>query len=91
MPTDQQQLRATLDQLHQQLQDVDNLDQQVREQLATAMADIQGALSAKRNDVRADSNLSGRLSDTTLHFEETHPTLAGTVRSIIDTLARMGI
>ena len=91
MPTDQQQLRATLEQLHQQLTDVEDLNPQVREELAIAVAEIQTALLAPRQEPPDDRDLSGRLGSTMLHFEETHPTLAGTVRSIIDTLARMGI
>ena len=96
MPTDQQQLQATLADLHRQLSDTRNLDTEVRQQLSTVLRDIQAILEQSDDakpavSTEANASLTGRLGDAAAHFEETHPTLAGTINSIVDTLARMGI
>lgn len=91
MVPDREHLRHTLDELHQQLAGVDNLDPDVRTQLITALADIQRVLRSPDAQPQGESSFTGQLGDAALHFEQTHPTLSGTIRSIIDALARMGI
>lgn len=91
MSADREHLRQTLDELHQQLADVDDLDPEVRDQLSTALADIQRALRTPGGEPKAESSFTGQLGDAARQFEQTHPTLSGNIRSIVDALARMGI
>jgi Domain of unknown function (DUF4404) len=82
------------------------LNPEVRQRLETALADIHALLDKGGTlDSRADASkgrigdveggeeesIVERLSAAERHFEQTHPTLAGIVGSIINALSRMGI
>jgi cell division septum initiation protein DivIVA len=88
MSTDPARLQSTLDELHSQLADVDSLDEQSRQRLATALREIQAVLS---NKSKANESLVPRLREAARHFEGSHPALATTIGGLIDTLARAGI
>ena len=91
MPADREKLRAAVEELHNELASVEDVDADMQQLLKDAMADIDKALqdqSAKRDD---DGNLADRLSEAAQHFEDSHPTLTGIIGSVIDTLSRMGI
>ncbi|HEY2759506.1 MAG TPA: DUF4404 family protein [Pirellulales bacterium] len=94
MPTDAEQLKFTLDQLNRQLSEIGQLDPDQRQQLDAALTEIQLALKT-RTAVAAKSaaseSLMRRLGEAARHFEESHPTLAGTIGGLIDTLGRSGI
>ncbi len=97
MSPDSARLKATLDELHQQLADVDELDPALRGQLTTTLDEIQTALAATRvpntadKDNAASQSMVQRLRDAANDFEESHPAIAGTLGSLIDTLGRTGI
>jgi len=94
LPEDHERLRRTLAELHAELQSVDRLDPEVRTLLESAIEDIHGKLDAPSetgDEQPQDDTIANRLTEAARHFEVTHPTLSGTVGSVIDALGRMGI
>jgi hypothetical protein len=80
-------LRGLLAQLHERLASARSLDPESREMLATVALDIEGALKdddAAAVDVEPVEALAVR-------FEADHPSLAGVLRQIMDTLGKAGI
>jgi hypothetical protein len=86
-----EELRATLAHLHEQLQGAEALDPDVRADLHAAMGEIEDALEAESGRNLHEPSLRDRLSDLTRHFEESHPNLAAAVGRVVDTLANLGI
>jgi len=89
MPAAPDQLKATLDELHHQLADIDQLDPALRGQLNSAMQEIQTAL--KNKTAPGGESVMRRLGEAARHFEESHPTISGTIGGLIETLGRSGI
>ena len=89
MPADPEQLKATLDELRHQLADIDQLDPALRGQLHSAMQEIQTALKNKTSP--GGESVMRRLGEAARHFEESHPTISGTISGLIETLGRSGI
>lgn len=83
-----QQLEATLEELHEQLHSVDNLDSEQIHLLRSALEEIQTTLD--RSDV-SSSTLGQRLRDATRQFSQSHPVLTDTAGKIADLLSQMGI
>ena len=92
---DLSQLRAKLNQLHAELAGLQNVDPPAREHLEQTLSEIEAALeqmAAQPGSVpEAEEGLISRLTVATRNFEEEHPTFAGLLGSVIDTLGRMGI
>jgi hypothetical protein len=89
-------LRATLAQLHKELDRVETTDPEIQRLLESAVADILGTIERREGAAapsaeETDESIVDRLSAAARHYEETHPTLSGVLGSIIDTLSRMGI
>jgi signal transduction histidine kinase len=88
-------LRATLADLHAQLDDVEQLDPEVRDLLRDALAEIHETLehraSGEETGAAEQESLAQGLRELVDRFESSHPTLAGAVGSVIDALGRMGI
>jgi hypothetical protein len=83
-------LRTTLSELEKELATADSLDDQSREQLADAVAEIAATLRrGKRTEktTHAEDSLKDRLVD----FEASHPQLAMIVGRLLDGLANLGI
>jgi hypothetical protein len=83
-------LRSTLKELEAELSSADSLDDETREQLASAIAEIAATLRrGKRSETtrRAEASLQNRLTD----FEASHPQLAIIVGRLLDGLAQLGI
>ena len=94
MSDDQKKLGETLALLRQQLtaaEGSDELEPQVIARLHTAVGELEDALRGDPTDAAVHSSQSGYLSESMAHFEQSHPTLAGTVQRLIDLLAQMGI
>ena len=91
MTSDREQLQLALKQLRAQLQEVQSLDPEVAERLRSTVDQIDAALAGKPRPSAEESSLADRLSDAALDFEASHPTLSGTLGSVIDALSRMGI
>jgi chromosome segregation ATPase len=93
MSHDQERLEQALQELQQELDDLQNVDPQLRQRLERTLADLRSALAQtpRAESARQPPGVVQRLTEAAEHFEETHPTLAGTIGSVIDALGRMGI
>jgi hypothetical protein len=80
-------LRALLAQLHERLGATRSLDAEARTMLATVARDIEQAL---QND-NATAVAAEPVEELAVRFEADHPSLAGVLRQIIDTLGKAGI
>jgi hypothetical protein len=97
MPDDLQTLRATLAELHRQLEEADSVDPDSEAMMRQVMADIEQVLArADRGEPLQTStpehkSVVRRLTDAARGFESTHPMLSGAIGSVVDALAGMGI
>jgi hypothetical protein len=86
-----QQLRASLDQLRSQLAQASSIEPAVAARLRETIADVERAIEGLPLKKPGTPSLADRLSGAALDFEASHPTLSGTLGSVIDALGRMGI
>jgi hypothetical protein len=93
-------LHETIQRLHDELAAADNIDGSTAEELRSAIAEIQNALSQRveRSGTEDDAESLGdeaapgdRLSDTAREFEGSHPVLSRTIGQLVDMLGQMGI
>lgn len=96
MADESDKLRLAVEQLHQALEATHGLTPQSRELLERTLGEVRGVLaqpSAEEAPTSASppDPLRAQLAEAAAEFEGSHPTLAGTVRSVIDALAQMGI
>ena len=95
MPHDQSQLRAKLTELNRELASLQNIDPQVREHLQQTLEEIEAGWDELHSGAASlaphEGGVVHRLTETMRHFEGEHPTFAGLLGSVIDTLGRMGI
>ena len=87
MPTHQ--LQQHIAQLQQQLTATPSLDRVHREELEALIAELQ--LQLQQESLALDSNLVDGFNLAVERFEGEHPTLTGTLRNLLQTLANMGI
>ena len=87
MPTHQ--LQQHIAQLQQQLIATPSLDRVHREDLEALIAELQ--LQLQQESLALDSNLVDGFNLAVERFEVEHPTLTGTLRNLLQTLANMGI
>ncbi len=83
------QLRATLSELHEELKEIDQLDDQTREMLTNTANELDEVLGEEASEQR--QTLSQQLSDVAQEFEDSHPQLTRLLGSIVDALAQLGI
>jgi uncharacterized coiled-coil DUF342 family protein len=91
-----EELRARLDELHEQLEQLehaDKVDPEVRASLELLIADVRKVLDRSgEQDVTAEQeSVLERLKDAAGQFEESHPVLFGTLGRLMDVLSQMGI
>jgi hypothetical protein len=91
-------LRATLTELHRQLETAESIDPESAVMLRQAIADIEHVLSRRAKgsqpspaEAGAHRSLVRRLTDAARGFEATHPMLSGAIGGVVDALAQMGI
>lgn len=85
-----QDLRQQLDQLRQQLEQVPPLDTDEREAIQAVIAQLESQL-ALESPPPADETLVDSINLAVERFEVSHPTLAGTLRNIMQSLVSMGV
>ena len=83
-------LRSTLSELEKELAALDSLDDESREQLADAAAEIAATLRRGRR-TETTSQAEASLQDRLVDFEASHPQLAIIVGRLLDGLAQLGI
>ena len=89
--TDSEQLRETLDLLHRQLDEAEDVDADVETKLTGAIGDIVAVLEKQSGAEYEPASLGERLGEAERHFEQSHPTLSGTIGRLADILSQMGI
>jgi len=101
MPTDREQIEATLDQLELKLGEQQELDPEARERLRALFGEVRATLDrpasaasggrpAVPSAARQTGALVGRLGDSARHFEETHPELSSSLGAVATWLGQMG-
>jgi|TARA_B110000211_G_scaffold71455_1_gene82832 hypothetical protein len=83
-------LHQLLTQVHEHLQQQSSLDEQSQALLQQVLEDVKLA-SVSKNEGELDQDLSDRIELQAVEFEQAHPTLAGILRQIMDTLGRIGV
>jgi hypothetical protein len=86
-------LRKTLSELQAQLAAIHSVDPQVAQDLQQTIEQARGVLAAQAGQARAEQHQTvvGQLQNAVLRLEVEHPTLAGSVGSLIDALGQIGI
>ena len=82
-------LHQLLTQVHEQLQQQDSLDAQSQKLLQQVLIDVKDATEGGAAELPQD--LSDRIEQQAVQFEQAHPTLAEILRQIMDTLGRIGV
>nr|WP_298141855.1 DUF4404 family protein [uncultured Pseudomonas sp.] len=88
MPTNR--LQQQLEELRDQLADDQPLSEEERASLYVLVQEIEAQL-ARHAATAPDANLIDGVNFAVERFEASHPTLAGTLRNIMQSLANMGI
>ncbi len=81
-------LTRLLHEVHTELEDQGAVSDEQRELMRDLMDDIRRTLGEEETD---DLSVGDRLNEAVDDFQQSHPTIAFTLRRIIDALARMGI
>jgi len=81
-------LHQLLTQVHEHLQQQSSLDEQSQKLLQQVLMDVQ---SASSGETVLQQDLSERIEQQAVQFEQAHPTLAEILRQIMDTLGRIGV
>lgn len=83
-------LHQLLTQVHEQLKRQDSIDAKSQALLQQVLTDVKVASGSDSvGDISQD--LSDRIEQQAVEFEQEHPTLAGILRQIMDTLGRIGV
>ena len=93
MPHQIEDLRQTLRELEEELDQVDSLDDESRKMLESAAAEIHEALhkhAAQEKNIEPET-WTEQLSDSVREFESSHPNLSRLVGNLINSLAQLGI
>ncbi len=83
-------LHQLLTQVHEQLQQQDSLDKESQALLQQVLNDVKTASGLDDLD-EIPQDLSDRIEQQAVQFEQAHPTLAEILRQIMDTLGRIGV
>ena len=83
-------LHQLLNQVHEQLKQQDSIDGESQALLQQVLTDIKVA-SRPDNTDDIPQDLSDRIEQQAVEFEQAYPTLAGVLRQIMDTLGRIGV
>jgi hypothetical protein len=87
---EQQKLRELLNTLHQELEQVDSVDETTEVVLSNLRADMQRLLDEKVPSLKEDAPLMERMNVALDHFETDHPKLSMTIQHLLESLAKMG-
>mgnify|MGYP000269701776 CR=1 FL=1 len=82
-------LHQLLTKVHEQLQQQNSLDEQSQKLLQQVLLDVKDATD--NGTVELQQDLSERIEQQAVQFEQAHPTLAEILRQIMDTLGRIGV
>jgi hypothetical protein len=89
--TQHEKLQKSLAQLQAQLDELRELDPAVAAHLDATIQQAQSLIGNREAKGAEHESTLEQVQDALVRYEATHPTLAGTLRSVIDGLAQMGI
>ena len=87
-------IRETLNGLHAELENVDQVDPEIHDLLLNAAKEIDGKLKPTDEASAGEApeqSLDDRLAEAARHFSETHPTLSGIISTLANALNQLGI
>jgi hypothetical protein len=84
-------LRSALDQLQGQLDEMRAVDPGVAAHLDSTIDQAKAVLAGRPTEEDEHRSLTSQLKGAVLKYEASHPTLAGSLGSVIDALGQMGI
>ena len=85
-------LRDTLEKLHQELEQTENLDEESRQQLEHLMGDIRTTLDREEpSSAEEDESFGDQLTEAIQEYEISHPGLTATLQHALDILSGAGI
>lgn len=88
----EREFRKHLEQLKSELEGAERIDEETRQLLEELGGDIHEVLeSLDEEQTERRMQLKDRLNGAVVQLEESHPELANTMRTVINTLSNMGI
>jgi hypothetical protein len=87
---DDKDLQQKLTDLHAEIEQAQDVDDDARQMLTHLQQDIQNLLE-RSSDAEAHQSLVERLDEAIKQFEVTHPEMTESMGQLLDLLARMGI
>jgi len=85
-------LRATLQELHQELESISTVDDQTRQMLRQAADEIRRSLDTEGEaPPLPDPSMGEQLAESARAFQSSHPTLARLIGNVLDALGQIGI
>ena len=85
-------LKEHLKNLHQELTTAEVVDEDSQRLLEEIQDDVQVLLAHKGDTPSSQhATIKDRLAESARHFDLSHPTLAATIRTVVNTLNNMGI
>jgi hypothetical protein len=91
MTDDLHKLRETLATLHAEVDAAETRNPEVRTLLVDALQQIADKLRAHEAGTPTEPANTGELAEVARQFEVEHPTVAATLRGVVESLSRMGI
>jgi hypothetical protein len=88
---DRTRLRQLIEELRSQLAGNEAVSPALQARLESALAEAEAGLAGESAGPIATGPTGRRLNELAIDFEVSHPTIAGTVSSLIDAIGRMGI
>jgi hypothetical protein len=89
---DDTELRDTLEKLHQELEQAENLDDESRQRLQHLMGDIRTALEREEPPPSEDyQSIGDQLNEAILEYEISHPSLTASMVHALEILSGAGI
>lgn len=90
MPT--KELKAMLTRVHAELENTEDLPEEDERSLRALLDEIEGRLDElEEGHHEGDEGVGERMNKAMGEFQATHPTLAFTLRRLVDTLQKIGI
>jgi Asp-tRNA(Asn)/Glu-tRNA(Gln) amidotransferase C subunit len=87
-----EQLRERIQELLGELEQIEAVDPEARDRLASVLHEIREAVREGSEEAPDEhESLLERLNEATQHFKESHPTLTAMVGRVADSLSNLGI
>ena len=89
---EKEQFTEMLKKIHNELRNTESVDDSGRELLGVVMDDINKLIDRPdEEEMHGSSRLVEGLKEAVFHFEDSHPSLASSMRRLVDALSSIGI